>query len=136
MTNKQYWTTEAENFREILKSMTPEDKYYSNYQKALINAERRLDELNRNEVETNNKDQQKDTWFEKGLKVAAIVTPVIGTVATAWIVSSANVRQEQIHQNGCLALQMSELDNGKAMLTAAQNEARRNMQNTKINIRS
>lgn len=142
MTNRQYWETEANNYRDILKGMTPEDKEFSFYQKALANAERRLDEIDKHELEMSNlenKGQQQnkgEIWFEKGLKIAAIVVPVVGTCATAYIVSSSNVKQELIHQNGQLLLQQSELDGGKSMLTAAQNEARRNIQNTKINIRS
>lgn len=142
MTHRQYWETEANNYRDILKGMTPEDKEFSFYQKALANAERRLDEIDKHELEmTNleNKTQQQnkgETWFEKGLKIAAIVVPVIGTCTTAYIVSSSNVKQELIHQNGQLLLQQSELDGGKSMLTAAQNEARRNVPNTKFNLRT
>ena len=141
MTNRKYWETEAANFRDILTGMTPEDKSYISYQKALSNCERRLEECDKHELEMSNLEnkgtQSKvDNYFDKALKIMGILVPVIGTVITAQIVSSANVKQEEMHQEGQLALQMSELNGGKGMLTAAQNEARRNIQPTKFNLRT
>ena len=141
MTDRKYWETEASNFRDILTGMTPEDKSYISYQKALTNCERRLEECDKHELEMNNLEnkgsQSKvDNWFDKALKMATIIVPVIGTVITAKIVSASNVKQEEMHQEGQLALQMSELNGGKGMLTAAQNESRRNIPNTKLNIRT
>lgn len=140
MTDRNYWEVEANNFRDILKGLTPEDKEYASYQKALVTAERRLDDLDRHELEMSNletKGQQKNNdWFERMVKVLGIAVPVAGTCITAWIISSSNLKQEQMHQEGQLALQVSELNGGKGMLTAAQNEARRNIPNTKFNIRT
>ena len=141
MTGKEYWTTETENLREILRSTEVEDKNYLQYQKALAGCERRLEEMEKHEAEMRNMDDKeqrknKDNWFDKVIKAATIIVPVAGTCITAYIVSKSNIKQELIHQEGQLRLQQSELEGGKSMLTAAQNEARRNIPTTKLNLRS
>ena len=141
--NLQYWMTERDNLLDILKGLAPDgDKdealKYANVQKALATAERRIEDYERHtkEMELSDakikKESKEDSKNKKSigdiiLDVAKVVVPV----AVAGIAAVATVRQERIHQEGCLRLTEFEMEHGVGMMSATKNEVRRNIPSPK-----
>lgn len=142
--NLNYWMTERDNLLDILKGLAPDGEKeealkYQNVQKALATAERRIEDYERHtkEMEISDaklkKEQKEDNSKNKKsvgdviLDVGKILVPV----AVAGIAAAATVRQERIHQEGCLRLTEFEMQNGVGMMSATKNEVRRNIPSPK-----
>lgn len=141
--NLQYWTTERDNLLDILKGLAPDgDKdeamKYANVQKALATAERRIEDYERHvkEMEISDaklkKEQKEDSGKKKSVgDIILDVGKILVPVAVAGIAAAATVRQERLHQEGCLRLTEFEMQNGVGMMSATKQEVRRNIPSPK-----
>lgn len=141
--NLNYWMTERDNLLDILKGLAPDgDKEealkYANVQKALATAERRIEDYEKHakEMEISDaklkKEQKEDSGKKKSIgDVILDVGKIVVPIAVAGIAAAATVKQERIHQQGCLALTAYEMENGVGMMSATKNEVRRNIPSPK-----